>query len=230
MTLTELVEEDLGGRSPVLAGPSPGPGRGRPRALILAVVVVSAALVVLVVFWIQAAVYQPLGFGGSQGGDFPGLPKNPARLVDNSGGEPGEYYVAPQLGPFTIVASVQNFGPTAVTIEAVTTRPPAAMGSWPVVEVARALALPEYHGPGQPVWTTGRPVRGLSLGPNQAIIVGVPVKMAGRCYVPNSTASLGTLFVEERYLEFTHWVTIPLDTPVVMREPEPAGPGNVCLK
>ena len=54
--------------------------------------------------------------------------------------------------------------------------------------------------------------------------------MADRCYVPNSTASLGTLFVEERYLEFTHWVTIPLDTPVVMREPEPAGPGNVCLK
>ena len=228
MTLTELVGDDLGGSSPTTTEPPSTPRRRRrwPFVLVAAVVGAVVALVVLV---IQAASYQPLASGGLQGVSFPGLPTTSASIVDNSGGGPGEYYVAPQLGRFTIVASVENVGPTAVTIEAVTTEPPGTVGQWPVVAAGRVLALPEYHGPGQPVWTTGRTVRGLSLGPNQAIIVGLPVRMTYRCYLPNSGASITALFVEEQYLEFTHWVTIPLETPVMMREPEPPSPSTLCL-
>jgi hypothetical protein len=34
--------------------------------------------------------------------------------------------------------------------------------------------------------------------------------------------------VKERFLTFTDWVAIPLETPLIFHEPEPGGTGMVC--
>lgn len=69
---------------------------------------------------------------------------------------------------------------------------------------------------------------GLSLRPGHTIYVGIPARMSGRCYVPDGWTGLDVFYVEERFLFFTHWVAIPLATPLVFHEPEPGGANMVC--
>jgi hypothetical protein len=186
-------------------------------------------VVALVVGGILVTTYQPLRFAGAAGGRFPGLPVgSEGRLVNSFASASGDYYVPPQRTAFTIVESLQNTGPLAVTIEAVSMLPPGS--SWPLVPAGRVLYMPAYYTYKEHQWTSGRPVRGLSLSPQQGVEVGIPVRTADPCYVPNSGASLRVFYVEERFLAFTKWVAVPLGMSVVLREPEPQSdsPGLVC--
>jgi hypothetical protein len=148
------------------------------------------------------------------------------RAVNTFGGSNGDIYVPPQRGIFTVPESIQNSGPVAVTIEAVTASRPERAGitPWPLRPAGQALYLPA-DGP-RPA--SGRPVAGLSLRPGQAIFVGIPVRMSGDCHVPNGWTGLRVFYVKERFLIFTHWVAIPLGTPLMFHEPEPSGAGMVC--
>ncbi len=70
---------------------------------------------------VVAGLYQPVGFGGYRGPGFPGLPAGVGlRDVNTFGLSNGDLYVPPQRGVFTLTESIQNSGPLAVTIEAVT--------------------------------------------------------------------------------------------------------------
>jgi hypothetical protein len=194
-------------------------------ALLVALVVVSVVL---------AATYQPLGFGGSEGGQFPGLPiASGARYVNDFGGLVGDRYIPPQRSVFAILESIQNSGPRAVTIQAVSIVAPGSVGDWPLISSGQVLYIPEVYQFHERAWTSGRPVKGLSLGPNQSVLLGIPVRMVDACYEAAGTTGLTDFYVEERFLTFSHWVTIPFGAPVLMRSPEPARPsipGLVCLK
>jgi hypothetical protein len=194
---------------------------------------VALFVTLVVVLVILAATYQPLGSGGSEGGPFPGLPLGtPGRFVNQFAGATGELFFPPQRGNFTILASLENSGSRAVTVQAVTFVAPGAVGDWPLVPAGPVLYMPGEYARHQRVWRTGRPVKGLSLGPGESIVVGIQVRMADSCYVSGGGWSTDQFWVQERYLTFTHWVAIPLEVPVLMREPEPAGAGAglVCLK
>ena len=191
----------------------------------------ASSRIALVVLGLLASTYQPLAFGGSAGGTFPGLPAgSPGRPVNSCGGLTPGSCIPAQRGVFTIVESIQNTGPNAVTIEAVSmTHPVPHAPSWPLVAAGHVLYMPEYYTRGQRVWKAGRPFRGLSLAPAQDITVDIPVRMARACYVRSSVITLNVFYVEERFLTFTQWVALPLGAPIMMREPEgPGGPGVVC--
>jgi len=176
---------------------------------------------------VLAGTYQPLGFGDEWGGSIPGLPAGTGlRVVNTFGNSNGDIYVPPQHGVFTVVESIQNSGRAAVTIEAVTVLRPdqTAVTAWPPTPAGQVLYLP---GDG-PRPASGRPVAGLSLRPGQSIVVGIPVRLRGACYVPNGWSGLSTFYAKERFAFFTHWVPIPVGTPLIFHEPEAGGPGMVC--
>jgi len=181
----------------------------------------------VVVAGVLAGTYQPLGFGGQWGGSFPGLPAGVGlSAVNTSGDSNGDIYVPPQRGVFTFLESVQNSGPVTVTIEAVTALRPDQTGatSWPLTPAGQALYL---HADGLRS-AGGRPVADLSLRPGQTIVVGIPVRFSGACYVTNGWTGLSVFYVKERFAIFTHWVSIPLGTPLIFHEPESGGAGMVC--
>ena len=83
--------------------------------------------------------------------------------------------------------------------------------------------------PGEGPWpASGSPVAGLSLRPGQTIVVGIPVRLRDACYLPNGWTGLSSFYVKERFAFFTHWVAIPLGTPLMFHEPESGIPGIVC--
>ena len=181
----------------------------------------------VVVAGVLAGTYQPVGFGGGSAPEFPGMPAAVgARTVNTFGASNGEIYVPPQRGVFAFAESIQNSGPLPVTIEAVTVAQPQQPGvtPWPLTPAGQARYFPINS-----QWTgRGRPVAGLSLRPGQAIYVGIPARMSYRCYFPNGWTGADVFYVEERFLFFTHWVAIPLATPLVFHEPEPGGANMVC--
>lgn len=188
------------------------------RGLAVVCVVVTAAL---------AGTYQPVGFGGYWGAGFPGQPAGIGlRDVNTFGNSNGDLYVPPQRGVFTVAESIQNSGPLAVTIEAVTVIRPGQPGitPWPLRPGGQALYMPEYG----PRPATGRPVAGLSLMPGQAIVVGIPARLSSACYVPNGWTGANFFYVKERFLFFTRWVEIPLGTPLMFHEPEVGASGMAC--
>ena len=179
----------------------------------------------VVVAGVLAGTYQPVGFGGGSAPEFPGMPAAVgARLVNTFGAVNGETYIPPQRGVFAFTESIQNSGPLAVTIEAVSVAQPQPPGisPWPLTPAGQARYFPISQFSGR-----GRPVAGLSLKPGQAIYVGIPARMSDRCYFPGWTV-LYVFYVEERFLLFTHSVAVPLARPLILREPEPAGPNMVC--
>ncbi len=182
----------------------------------------------VVVAGVLAGTYQPLGFGGGAAGAFPGMPAAVgSRPVNTFGNSNGDIYVPPQRGVFAFAESIQNSGPLAVTIEAVSVAQPQQPGisPWPLTPAGQARYFPAFNSQ----WSgRGRPVAGLSLRPGQSIYVGIPARMSGRCYAPNGWTGLDVFYVEERFLFFTHWVAIPLAPPLVFHEPEPGGANMVC--
>jgi hypothetical protein len=226
VTLTGAVRVEGGGSSPTLSDPTPSTKRKRWWPFLLAGAVAAA----LVVSGVLAATYQPLEFGGAYGGAFAGLPVGSLpRFVNTLAGQ--SYYIPPQRTVFTIVESIENSGPKAVTIEAVSVVVPPSQGisPWPLRPAGQARYMPEYN---NDYTKSGLPVQGLSLGPGQSVRVGIPVKMAGDCYVRGSGVGVTVFYVEERFLVFTQWVALPVGTPLFMHEPEPkdAGSDLVCPK
>jgi hypothetical protein len=194
----------------------------------------AAAVVVLAVL---AGTYQPVGFGYSYGawnGSSAGLPAGTGlRSVNTFGGATGEIYVPPQSGVFTVLPTIFNTGPQAVTIEAVTILSPqeqadAAAGEapWPVVPAGPVQWGFQYHLPGQTGPTSGRSAVGVSLPPGQGMALGIPLRMAGACYDPNGWTGIDTIYVKVRFLAFTHWVAVKFEPSLIMHEPSPpSGPG-----
>ncbi|MGO9910669.1 MAG: hypothetical protein ACLPQS_05860 [Acidimicrobiales bacterium] len=228
MSLIDLKPDDSSADAPAVNIVTSLTGRRRRRKmLILALAVVLVAAIA--VLGSLAGTYQPLQFGGGWGGTFPGLPTAKGmRTVNNFGVWPGDTYIPPQAGAFTISESVVNRGPYAVTIEAVTIAGPNSFASdqWPV----RSVGAVRYYSMSGRTPSTGRSVRGLVLGPNSDVYIGLPVRFVSACTEGGFT-ELDQFYVQERYLIFTHWVAIPFGQPIMMKSPampNQSGAGIVC--
>ena len=218
MPLTEADTRQSGQANPPAGAAGAGNDRPRRRRWWL-VALGGLAAVGLIVTGVLAVTYQPVGFGGSWGGGFPGLPSGVGvRTVNTFGDANGALYVPPQRGVFSLTESIQNFGLLPVTIEAVTVVRPgqAGISPWPLRPGGTTLYLPEYG----PRPATGRPVAGLSLRPGQAIVVGIPARLSSGCYVPNGWSGATFFYVKERFLFFTRWVALRLGTRLIFHEPE----------
>jgi hypothetical protein len=150
-------------------------------------------------------------------------------MVNDFGVAEGSLYIPPQRGVFTLSESIYNPGPWAVTIEAVTVQQRAPGENWwPLVPAGPVLQLTEY-GRQTPA---GGPAAGASLAPHQGFLLGIPVRFAHHgCSLGYGWTGLDHFYVKERFLTFTRWVSIPLDIPLTMNEPESLSVGGVvCPK
>jgi len=189
---------------------------------------VAAAVVALTVL---AGIYQPVRFGDAGGGAFPGLPAGTGlRAVNTFGGAMGETYVPPQRGVFTLTESIANTGPLTVTILAVSILSPHAQADgvapWPLTPAGTVRWMrPAYTGPHQHIASTGGSfATSVSLAPGEFMYVGIPLRMSGRCYDPGSWTGGDVFYVKERFLFFTHWVPVLVQSPWILHAP--ADPGN----
>jgi len=208
-------------------------GHDRRRRILLALVaLVATAVVVLAVL---AGTYQPVQFGEAYGGAFPGLPAGTAfRTVNNFGGATGQTYIPPQRGVFTLTESIQNTGPQTVTIEAVSILSPQEQSTdatngvapWPLTPAGTARWMaPSYESPYQHTSSTsGSFATSVSLAPGELAYVGIPLRMSGRCYDPVGYTGGDTFYAKERFLFFTHWVAVKVDSAWILHSP--ADPGN----
>jgi hypothetical protein len=93
--------------------------------------------------------------------------------------------------------------------------------------------IPTVYHRGESLPTSGSPVARLSLAPGESILVGIPVRMAGTCYEPTGWTGTNVFYVKERFLFFTHWVTVTVQRPWIMHEPfargQDAARGLPCL-
>jgi hypothetical protein len=200
--------------------------RWRRWALLAAGVLLLPAVVVL---WILAATYQPVGFGGLSGEVPAGMPAaTGVRTVNNAGISPGEIYVPPQYGAFTVGESIVNTGPEPVTIEAVTMVAPqqqAISSGWPLVPAGRVKwwiqgeSGPNAAPPPRCSYAAPCPLGSLSLAPNSPIVVDIPVRLARGCYVKGAFSEETDFYVKEKFGPFAHWVTVPLGTPYRFQDP-----------
>lgn len=152
------------------------------------------------------------------------------QTVNTFGDNQGETYVPPQLGVFTILETILNTGPEPVTIEAVSMLSPAeqanqAQGSppWPLTPAGPVRWQNMITSSIEPRPVSGTSVAGLTLRPGEDVYVGIPVRLSGTCYDPGSFAAVDTFYVKERFLSFTHWVTITLGSPFIFRQPSSPG-------
>jgi hypothetical protein len=240
MAITESSQTQPGSGEP----PSSGSPRPRARARwrrwtpgTLVALVTTALVVLLVLAW----TYQPVQFGDQDGVQFPGLPTAVGvRDVNTFGGAMGEIYAPPQRGVFTIVETIANNGPLAVTIEAVSIVSPqdqafAARGAsiWPLVPAGPVRWIPTIYHRGESTPTSGSLVAGLSLAPRESVMVGIPVRMAGLCYDLNGWTGTNVFYVKERFLFVTHWVAVTVQRPWIMHEQwargQQAARGLPCL-
>jgi hypothetical protein len=224
MAITESSQTQPGSGEP----PGFGPARSRSRtpwrrwAPVTLAALATAALVVLAVL---AWTYQPIPlFSGESGGSFPGLPAGTGlRVVNTFGTQTGQLYVPPQSGAFTVVESIENTGPEAVTVEAVSILAPQEQAmirdgapAYPLAPAGPVLGWIEtWHSP----LPAARPIAGLTLGPGQVMRVGIPVRLSSGCYIKGSWSGDVAFYVKERFLIFTHWVAVPFTTPLLFRDP-----------
>jgi hypothetical protein len=188
----------------------------------------------VVVLAVLAGTYQPIRFGDFYGGDFPGLPHGTGlRSVNTFAGAAGEIYVPQQSGAFSVIPSIANNGPLAVTIEAVSILSPQqqadvgqGVAPFPLLPAGPVRWAFEYTGPGQPDLPGGRSVAGISLPPDQGMSLGIPLQMSGICYDPAGWANVDVFYVKERFLIFTHWVAVHFQPSLIMHSVSPpGGPG-----
>jgi hypothetical protein len=237
MAIAEPHARPQGDGEPPASDP-PRSRRRHPRRrwiLLTASALVAAAVVVLGTL---AGTYQPIRGGGESGTHFPGLPTGTGlRSVNTFGIDPGQIYAPPQRGAFTILQALSNVGPEPVTIEAISILSPQQQAEekegepgYPLTLAGAVRWIPACCGN----WpASGRPVAGLSLAPGQDILIGIPLRQVGTCYDPNGWTSPDGFYVKERYLTFTHWVTVPFQPGLVLHYPNIPGqklpPGYVCL-
>jgi hypothetical protein len=227
MAITESHPARPGGGDPPTAGP---PATRRRRRWRRPVLLGLGALftVAVVVLAVLAGTYQPVQFGYSYGGAFPGLPTGTGiRIVDNFGGASGEFYVPPQSGVFSVEPSIFNNGPETVTIEAVSILSPQDQANiahgvppWPLVPAGQVHWRFQYTGAGQKGSISGSSVVGVSLPPGQGMSLGIPLKMSAICYTQGSWTGIDVIYVKERFLLFTHWVAVQFQPSLIMHQPE----------
>ena len=232
MAVTESRPAPHDGEPPAADGP--GRTRRHPwrrRALVAVGALLAAAVVVLAVL---AGTYQPIRFGDTYGGDFPGLPHGTGlRSVNTFAGATGEIYVPPQSGAFSVIPSIYNDGPLSVTIEAVSILSPqqqadASRGDapWPLLPAGPVRWAFQYTGPGRPDLPSGRSVAGVSLPSGQGMSLGIPLRLSGVCRDRTGWTGTDVFYVKERFGFFTHWVAIHFQPSLIMHEPSPpSGPG-----
>lgn len=180
---------------------------------------------------VLAAMYQPVQFGSEWGGVFPGMPAGTGiRDVNKFGGMTGQTYVPPQSGVFTITESIYNPGPEAVIIEAVSILSPqqqaqAASGiiPWPLIPAGPVHWMLAWHSPHQPGPVSGTSVAGVSFAPGQAITLGIPLRLRSACYITGSWSGIDAFYVKDRFLAFTHWVAVQVQSPLLLRQPDDTG-------
>jgi hypothetical protein len=185
----------------------------------------------VVVLGILAGTYQPVQFGEASGGSLPGTPAAKGlQTVNTFGGNQGETYVPPQLGVFTITESILNTGPQPVTIEAVSMLSPAEQANqshgsppWPLTPAGPVRWQNMITSSIEPRPVSGNSVAGLTLRPGEDVYVGIPVRLSGTCYDPGGFVTVDTFYVKERFLSFTHWVTITLGSPYIFGQPSSPG-------
>jgi hypothetical protein len=188
----------------------------------------AAAVIVLAVL---AATYQPVQFGGAWGGTFPGLPAGVGiRAVNTFGGTTGQTYIPPQSGIFTITESIFNPGPEPVIIEAVSILSPqqqaqaaAGIAPWPLTPAGPVHWMLQYPSPHRSGPVSGASVAGVSLAPGQGLTLGIPLRMPSACYITGSWSGIDTFYVKDRFLAFTHWVAVQVQSPLLLRQPDDAG-------
>ena len=232
MAVTESRPAPHDGEPPAADGP--GRTRRHPwrrRALVAVGALLAAAVVVLAVL---AGTYQPIRFGDTYGGDFPGLPHGTGlRSVNTFADATGEIYVPPQSGAFSVIPSIYNDGPLSVTIEAVSILSPqqqadASRGDapWPLLPAGPVRWAFQYTGPGRPDLPSGRSVAGVSLPSGQGMSLGIPLRLSGVCRDRTGWTGTDVFYVKERFGFFTHWVAIHFQPSLIMHEPSPPnGPG-----
>ncbi len=233
MAITESHPARPGGGDPPTAE-TPGPRRSRRwrRPVLLGLGALLATAVVVLA--ILAGTYQPVQFGDSYGGSFPGLPAGTGlRDVNTFGAATGQIYAPPQSGVFSVMPSIYNHGPETVTIEAVSILSPQAQANiargiapWPLVPAGPVRWMFQYTRPDQKGPTSGSSVVGVSLPPGQGMSLGIPLRMSGICYDPNGWTGADVIYVKERFLFFTHWVAVHFQPDLILHEPSnPSGPG-----
>jgi len=220
MTISPPRGDDVGQRD----ADAQQPPRRRLRSWIaggLLLVLVAAAIT----SYGLAARYQPVEFGDTFGqGGLGGQPVGHGlRQVNTFGGSGGQLYIPPQKGTFSIGESIGNTGPRAVTIEQVTLVAPGSGGAL-LSQAGPTIWLPE-SGPQPP---TGTVLHDLVLHPNQYVDIGMQLRMASACYEKGGWSVFDQFYVKERFMGFTHWVTLQLGEPLVMHEPMSGVPGLVC--
>jgi len=203
--------------------------RGIRRWVTVAACSVAAAAIAS---WAAASAYQPLAPWGFSIGGFPGVRQAAnVRIVNDFGGQIGEDYIPHQRWTFGVPVDVENNGPLAVTIEAVSMRPPHPGILWALSPAGPALYKTIWMTTGDRGGHPGRPIAGLVLKPGHGVYVVVPVRTP-RCYIPRAFAILSDFYVKERFGPFTKWARVPLMQPLMLNAPEsPAelpDPNTVC--
>jgi hypothetical protein len=174
-----------------------------------------------------AGTYQPLQFGDSYGGRFPGLPLGTGlRFVNTFAGATGDIYAPPQAGVFSLMPAIFNTGPETVTIAAVSILSPQqqadiakGIAPWPLVPAGPVRWSFQYPRPGQKGPTSGISVTDVRLDPGQGMVLGIPLRMSGTCYDPGGWTGTNVVYVKERFGIFTHWVAIQFQPDLIMHEP-----------
>jgi hypothetical protein len=70
---------------------------------------------------------------------------------------------------------------------------------------------------------SGTNVAGVSLPPDQGLRLGIPLRMPSACYITGSWNTIDPFYVKERFLTFTHWVAVQVQSPLLLRAPDDAG-------
>jgi hypothetical protein len=174
-----------------------------------------------------AASYQPLQPGGAGGGSYPGLRIGAGiRWVSKYLLNGPELYVPPQRGSFGLAASVRNTGSFPVTIVRIS-QPPGSPFT--------AAGPARYMTPGEWENFTHPPrhvLRDITLAPGQAIMIGIPLRIA-YCADRRDYAGDDVFLLTERSFGFTHTVPIPFvdyRRPIITNAPggQRGAPGTFC--
>ena len=52
---------------------------------------------------------------------------------------------------------------------------------------------------------------------------GIPLRMRSACYTPGGWTGINTFYVKDRFLDFSHWVAIQVQSPLLLRQPTAPG-------
>ncbi len=179
-----------------------------------------------VLLFFVVARYQPVASAGGPSGPFPGAaPPAGTRMVNDFGGVPGQLYVPPQLGTFSLRTTVANVGSHSVSILAMQLYAPSSPVQWPFVAAGPIRYRLEGSPAPLPTWTLRNSVE---LSPHESFDVALPVRFADTCFLRGAYATVDEVWVEEQWLWFRRWVQLPIG-PVIVEDPEP-NPGPYAPK